>query len=125
MATRKDITKHAPPGKRIIPADEWDMPAGFRANGELASLREVTQPTMETMSFSLAPRSELLPEMHYADLMLARYKRKKSFLLYALGFGKITKQAAIREIKKNSALGHFLVQLEQLYLKHLIEDAVR
>ena len=98
-----------------VPKDQWDMPAGFRPNGEVASLKEVVNPKVPTVSLA-----ELTPQQR-ADLVAKRIERQPHFKVEMLGAGTIDKDRAIAEVKAQSKVGKQLIEIEQRVLNNLVE----
>jgi hypothetical protein len=104
----------APP----IPDRQWDLPASYCADGnQLATLREVVDPDVPTMSLS-----ELTPEQR-AELVAKRIEAQPNFQIAMIGAGLLDKQRAIAEVKSYSKIGRALVEIEQKMINHQVNKA--
>jgi hypothetical protein len=104
----------APP----IPDRQWDLPASYCADGnQLATLREVVDPDVPTMSLS-----ELTPEQR-AELVAKRIEAQPNFQIAMIGAGLLDKQRAIAEVKSYSKIGRALVEIEQKMISHQVNKA--
>ncbi len=107
----------APPVFRI-PAEQWEFPAGYTADGKrLANLREVVDPDIATMSLS-----QLTPEQR-AELVAERIARQPRFQLAMVGAGVVDRDRAISEVKGQTEIGRALMEIEQNAIHLLIEAA--
>lgn len=104
----------APP----IPDRQWDLPASYCADGnQLATLREVVDPNVPTMSLS-----ELTPEQR-CELVAKRIEAQPNFQIAMIGAGLLDKQRAIAEVKSYSKIGRALVEIEQKMINHIVNKA--
>lgn len=117
-ATNDKATRSMAKAKALgtpVPQDQWDMPAGFRQSGEIATLKEVLDPKVPTVSLA-----ELTPEQR-ADLVVKRIEQQPDFNLQMVGAGTINKDRAIAEVKAQSDIGKRLIEIEQRVLNNLAE----
>jgi hypothetical protein len=104
----------APP----VPDRQWDLPASYCADGnQLATLREVVDPNVPTMSLS-----ELTPEQR-TELVAKRIEAQPNFQIAMIGAGLLDKQRAIAEVKSYSKIGRALVEIEQKMIHHIVNKA--
>ena len=98
-----------------VPSDQWDMPAGFRSDGQIATLKDVVDPKVPTVSLG-----ELTPQQR-ADLVIKRIEQQPDFKVAMVGAGIVDKNRAIAEIKAGSSIGKELIEIEQRLLNNLSE----
>jgi hypothetical protein len=98
-----------------VPQDQLSMPAGFRPDGEVATLKEVLDPQVPTVSLA-----EVTPQQR-ADLVAKRIERQPDFNVQMVGAGTIDKNRAIAEVKAQSDIGKRLIEIEQRVLNNLAE----
>ena len=116
---RKSLPARSRPAVRI-PAEQWDFPAGYTADGKrLANLREVVDPEVATMSLA-----QLSPEQR-AELVAERIARQPKFRLAMIGAGVVDKDRAISEVKAQTEIGRALMEIEQNVIHLLVEAAGR
>lgn len=94
-------------------------PAGYRVGGEaLATLREVIDPSVPTLSFGE------LSEQQLADLVVARLQAKpEDYSISMIGPGAMNKARAIAEVQARSKIGRTLIEIEQLLITALATGA--
>ncbi|HAF12349.1 MAG TPA: hypothetical protein DHU55_05965 [Blastocatellia bacterium] len=113
-AAAKAQAAEAPP----IPDRQWDLPASYCADGnQLATLREVVDPNVPTMSLS-----ELSQEQR-AELVAKRIEAQPNFQIAMIGAGVLDKQRAIAEVMSYSKIGRALVEIEQKMINHIVKKA--
>jgi len=83
----------------------------------LATLREVVDPDVPTMSLS-----ELSPEQR-TELVAKRIEAQPNFQIAMIGAGLLDKQRAIAEVKSYSKIGRALVEIEQKMINHIVNKA--
>lgn len=106
--------------KAKIPDEQWDMPAGYSADGTRpVSLREVLSSDIPTMDLA-----QLSPDQ-LAELVAERIKRQPKFEVSMVGAGKVDKERAINEVKGRTDVGKVLVEVEQRLIRNLIQSANR
>jgi hypothetical protein len=95
--------------------DHWSHPAGYRVGGtKLASLAEVADPLVPTMSLSE------LTEQQRIDLAVARLQAKADdFRMIMVGPGLINKARAIAEVQARTKVGRTIMEIEQLLIEAL------
>ena len=98
-----------------VPQAQWDMPAGFRTDGQIATLKEVVDTKVTTLSLS-----EVTPQQR-ADLVVKRIEKQPDFKVAMVGAGIVDKDRAIAEVKTQSSVGKALIEIEQRVLNNLIE----
>jgi hypothetical protein len=100
-----------------VPHVQWDMPAGFRPDGQIATLKEVVDPKVPTLSLG-----EISPEQR-ADLVVKRIEQQPDFKITMFPAGVIDKDRAIAEVKAQSKVGKTLTEIEQRVINNLVERA--
>jgi len=105
--------------KASIPEDQWNMPAGYKADRSgMATLKEVADPHVHTtLSFS-----ELTPDQR-AELVAKRIEMQPKFNVSMLGIGVIDKDRALAEVRAQSKAGRILTEIEQRLINDLLERA--
>jgi hypothetical protein len=98
-----------------VPEDQWNMPAGFRSDGGIATLKEVVDPKVPTVSLA-----EVTPQQ-VADLVVKRIEQQPDFKVAMVGAGIVDKDRAIAEVKAQSSVGKRLIEIEQRVLNNLAE----
>ena len=117
VARKKPSRKRAP-RKSGLPEKQWEMPAGFHADGStVATLRDVLDPDKPTMQLSD------LPFHKRAELVAERLNRQPGFELAMVGAGMIDKARAITEVKNHTKVGRLLVEIEHQMIRNLMEQA--
>jgi hypothetical protein len=111
---RSSMTKAKALGT-AVPQDQLGMPAGFRPDGGIATLKEVLNPKVPTVSLA-----EVTPQQR-ADLVVKRIEQQPDFNLQMVGAGTIDKDRAIAEVKAQSDIGKRLIEIEQRVLNNLAE----
>ena len=112
-------TKAAKALGQPVPQAQWDMPAGFRPDGQFATLKEVVDPKVPTLSLA-----EVSPEQR-AELVVKRIERQPDFRVTMFPAGDIDKDRAIAEVKAQSKVGRTLTEIEQRVIANLVERAAR
>lgn len=102
-----------------IPQTQWDLPASYGADGTLATLREVADPKVPTLSLP-----ELSP-VQRADVVVKRIEAQPKFQIAMVGAGLIDKERAIAEVKAGSRIGRALMEIEQRVINNLVSRAVQ
>jgi hypothetical protein len=102
-----------------IPKEQWDLPAGFRSDGQIATLRDVVNPKVPTVALS-----EVTPEQR-VDLVVKRIEAQPDFKIATVGAGIVDKDRAIAEVRAGSSLGHTLMEIEQRVINNLTERGVK
>jgi hypothetical protein len=102
---------------KAVPQAQWDMPAGFRPDGQTATLKEVVDPKVPTLSLN-----EISPEQR-ADLVVKRIEQQPDFKITMFPAGVIDKDRAIAEVKAQSKVGKTLTEIEQRVINNLVERA--
>jgi hypothetical protein len=116
--SKRSPKKRARKKRTVIPAKQWDMPAGLHANGvEHATLRDVLDPDKPTMQLSD------LTIQQRAELVVKRLELQPSIELAMVGAGMIDKTRAINEVKKKTQVGKLLIEIEHQMIANLIEQA--
>ena len=100
-----------------VPQAQWDMPAGFRPDGQMATLKEVVDPKVHTLSLG-----EISQEQR-ADLVVKRIEQQPDFNITMFPAGLIDKDRAIAEVKAQSKVGKTLTEIEQRVIANLVERA--
>ena len=98
------------PGTPLIPEWEWDLPAGFTADGSrMASLREVVDPKLPTRNLLQ------LSEDHRFDLAAKRIEMgPNDFTVTIPGYDTLNKRQAVAEIRDRSRIGRHLAEVQFL-----------
>lgn len=102
-----------------ISREQWALPASYCADGTLATLREVADPQVPTLS---------LPELsaaQRADVVVKRIEAQPEFRIAMVGAGLIDKERAIAEVKSGSKVGRALMEIEQRVINNLVDRAAR
>lgn len=102
-----------------IPQSQWELPASYSADGTLATLREVADPKVPTLSLP-----ELSP-VQRADVVVKRIEAQPKFQIAMVGAGIIDKERAIAEVKAGSKVGRALMEIEQRVINNLVSRAVQ
>jgi hypothetical protein len=102
-----------------IPQNQWNLPASYSADGTLATLREVADPKVPTLSLP-----ELSPAQR-ADVVVKRIEAQPKFEIAMLGAGLIDKERAIAEVKAGSKVGRALMEIEQRVINNLVSRAMQ
>ena len=97
-----------------IPQSQWNLPASYSADGTLATLRQVADPAVPTLSLP-----ELSPAQR-ADVVVKRIEAQPKFQLAMVGAGIIDKDRAIAEVKAGSKIGRALMEIEQRVINDLV-----
>lgn len=99
-----------------ISDEEWNLPAGFKEDGGIATLAEVISPKVATMNlFTMSSTSQ-------KELVIERIKRQKNYpVLSFLEGNEIDQQAAISEVEKQSPIGKIIEQAEQNAIQIMID----
>jgi|ERR1035437_3103298 hypothetical protein len=100
-----------------VPQAQLDMPAGFRPDGQFATLKEVVDPNVPTLSLA-----EVSPEQR-AELVVKRIERQPDFKIAMFPAGDIDKARAIAEVRAQSKVGKTLTEIEQRVIANLVERA--
>ncbi len=100
-----------------IPSEQWSLPVSFNQEGAMVSLADFVAEEVPALALSqlnldqraelTAKRIELQPEMEVA----------------MVGAGLIDKKRAITEVKSQTPVGRNLIEIEQIFIKNLIEEA--
>lgn len=106
-------------GPAAIAQSQWKLPASYSADGTLATLREVADPEVPTLSLS-----DLSPGQR-ADVVVKRIEAQPKFQIAMVGAGVIDKERAIAEVKSGSKVGRALVEIEQRVINNLLSRAVQ
>jgi hypothetical protein len=115
---RKKVTAKRKVAKPRVPEKQWEMPAGFQADGKsMATLKDVVDPHKPTMQLTNLPFDKR------AALVVERLNRQPQFELNMIGAGKIDKARAITEVKNHTKVGRLLVEIEHQMIRNLIEHA--
>ena len=116
--SKRSSKKRARKKRAVIPAKQWDMPAGFHSNGvEHATLRDVLDPDKPTMQLSD------LTIQQRAELVVKRLELQPKIELAMIGAGMIDKSRAITEVKNRTKVGRLLIEIEHQMIRNLIEQA--
>ncbi|HKP46338.1 MAG TPA: hypothetical protein VJT50_07040 [Pyrinomonadaceae bacterium] len=101
-----------------FPAKQWDMPAGYCADGSgQASLRDVVDPEVATLQLSDLTLNQR------AALVVQRIERQSTIELAMIGAGMIDKTRAITEVKNKTRVGRLLIEIEHQMIRNLIEQS--
>jgi hypothetical protein len=126
MKSQKKSAKKQPAKKRAakksgkIPEKQWEMPAGFSADGiGHATLRDVVDPDVPTLQLS-----DLSLEQR-AELVSKRLELQSQINLAMIGAGLIDKSRAITEVKNRTKVGKLLIEIENQMIRNLLEQAQR
>ncbi|HYW73269.1 MAG TPA: hypothetical protein VE961_19770 [Pyrinomonadaceae bacterium] len=104
--------------RRPVPAKQWDLPAGFHADGvTMATLKDVVDPGKPTKQLSD------LPFEKRAELVLERLNQQPKIDLAMIGAGSIDKARAITEVRHHTKVGRLLIEIEHQMIRNLIEHA--
>ena len=95
------------------------MPAGFRPDGQVATLKEVADPKVPTLSLG-----EINPAQRI-DLVVKRIEHQPDFKIAMVGAGLVDKDRAIAEVKAQSNVGRVLAEIEQRVINNLVERAAK
>ena len=98
---------------------QLDMPASYSADGTLATLREVVNPQVPTLSLA-----ELSPAQR-VDVVAQRIEAQPKFQIAMVGAGVIDKERAIAEVKSGTKIGRALMEIEQRVINNLISRATK
>jgi hypothetical protein len=99
---------------------QWELPASYCAGGKgWATLREVVDPDVPTMSFS-----ELSAKQR-AELVAMRIAQQPKFQIAMLGAGLLDQKRAMAEVKAQTAIGRALMEIEQRVINHQVAKAIR
>jgi len=113
------LAKAAKALSQPVPQGQWDTPAGFRSDGQIATLKEVVDPKVPTLSLN-----EISPEQR-ADLVINRIEHQPDFKITMFPAGVIDKDRAIAEIKAQSKVGKTLVEIENRVINNLVERGTK
>jgi hypothetical protein len=103
-----------------IPQKQWELPAGYRQDGSLASLAEVVSIKVPTLSLSS------LSTKDKKNLVLERIKLQDDYpTRHMLGVGEVDKTRAIAEIEAGTAAGKSIEESEQILIKMLEAEATK
>lgn len=103
-----------------LPEKQWEMPAGFCADGiACATLRDVVDPDIPTLQLS-----DLSLEQR-AELVSQRLELQSEINLAMIGAGVIDKSRAITEVKNRTKVGKLLIEIEHQMIRNLLEQAQR
>ena len=130
-ATKKKVSTAATAAKRAgkkkkskqavaIEDRQWKLPASYYAGGKsLATLREVVDPDVPTMSFSeLSARQRV-------DLVAKRIAQQPKFQIAMLGAGLLDQKRAIAEVQGQTSIGRALMEIEQRVINHQVAKAAQ
>lgn len=101
-----------------IPERQWELVAGYRASGEMVTLREIAA----SSDADIRPLDDLNDDER-AALTAERIGRQQQFKIGLVGVGVLDKQRAIEEVQKRSAAGRTLMNIEQRMIRMMIEEA--
>jgi hypothetical protein len=105
---------------QFISEEEWNLPAGFRADGSIATLAEVITPQVSTMNLVN------LNSVSKKQLVIERIKKQKSYpILSFLGMNDINQKGAIYEVEKQTNIGKIIERAEQNAIQIMIERATK
>lgn len=108
----------APKGTRV-PKRQWEMKAGYRADGSgMISLRDLLA-APENGARRLAD----LAESEQAELTTERIRSLKKFRIELVGVGVLDKEQAIAAVQSRSDAGRTLIEIEKRALRMIIELA--
>jgi len=95
---------------------QWELKAGFADDGTMITLRDF-------VSCRTPPKSiESLTEHELRELTVARLRCFPDYCLRVLGRRRpVSQRTAIREVRKGTTLGKFLVETEQNIIRLLLE----
>lgn len=97
---------------------QWGLPAGYKGGGEeLATLREVVDPSVPTLSLA-----DLKAEKR-KDLIVSRLELEPDFTLNMIGAGVVDKARAIEEVKAQTPTGKIIQEIEQRVINNMLEKA--
>jgi hypothetical protein len=118
VAARKSPKQiKASPKKSEIPASQWTLPAGYKADGQFATLKDVLAPDVHTLSLT-----EMTPEQK-RNLVAARINAQPKYNLMTLGAGEVNKEQAVSAVKAGTPLGRTLIEVEERYLGDVMRHA--
>ncbi|HEV2911893.1 MAG TPA: hypothetical protein VGX92_01135 [Pyrinomonadaceae bacterium] len=122
-SSRKSSRKQGKLAKSTGPASvsqkQLDLPASYSADGTLATLREVVNPQVPTLSLA-----ELSPAQR-VDVVAQRIEAQPKFQIAMVGAGVIDKERAIAEVKSGTKIGRALMEIEQRVINNLISRATK
>ncbi len=103
-----------------VPEDQWDLPVGFNEKGDIVTLREYANTkTREIFQLSAIPHNQL------KELIQLRIEKQKEYPeLFMLGKGKVDKARALKELKKESDIGEYIIELE-LRVINMVKEEVK
>jgi hypothetical protein len=92
---------------------EWDLPAGFTADGSrMATLREILEPSTATRTLAQ------LSEEHKLDLAAKRLEMAPdNFQVVIPGYGTLGKARAAAEVRDRSRIGRHLAEIQYLAIQ--------
>lgn len=118
--SKRGLKKRAATKSAALPEKQWEMPAGFSADGiGHATLRDVVDPDIPTMQLS-----DLSLEQR-AELVSKRLELQSEINLAMIGAGVIDKSRAITEVKNRTKVGKLLIEIEHQMIRNLLEQAQR
>jgi hypothetical protein len=102
-----------------VPPRQWELKAGYRADGSgMLSLRDLlAAPETDTRGLSD------LTEAEQAELTAERIRGQRTFRIELVGVGVLDKERAIAEVRALSSAGRTLIEIEKRALRMVIEDA--
>ena len=121
MARKKSAKQIAKKGRKKAAGlleKQWQIPAGFHADGSAAAtLQEVLDPAVPTL------HSTDLTLQQQAELVAKRLASQPKIELAMVGAGMIDKDRAIAEVKRKTKVGKLLIEIEHQMIRNLIEQA--
>lgn len=101
-----------------VPEEQWDLPIGFKDDGTPMSLREFKNIERDHMHLAAITFDDL------QNLVTMRIKAQDKYpSIMMLGKGKVDKERALQEIRENSDVGEYIVELERRVIEMMKEEA--
>ena len=103
-----------------VPVDQWELPAGYKADGTFASLAQVISDHIPTSSL------ETLSAQDKKKLVVQRIKLQDNYpTRYMLGVGEVNKDRAISEVQAGTSAGKFIQESEQKVIMMMKDSALK
>lgn len=103
-----------------ISVRQWGLPAGCHGGTpDFATLREVVDPKVRTRPF------EKLPRRLQREIVAERIGRQRTFRMWMLGRGVITRKAAQEAVRQGTPVGLALLRIERQMIALVTAEAER
>src|SRR5262245_17385279 len=119
MARKRKAARKSRKHRVVVRAKQWRMPAGYlRSSGKPATLRQVVSKTPTVDGDQLTAEQR-------AAITIMRIGKQRKFRIMSIRNGLVDKKRAIEEVRQNTALGRALVEIEQITIRLLRQEAER